>query len=97
MLVAGLLLIGLVADDDGLFAAAGHRLARLTRHGSAMFIGAAVLIGVVTAILNLDTSVAFLTPVLVYLARSRGSASRRWSTAACCCRTPAHCCSQVPI
>ena len=72
VLVAGLLLIGLVADDVGLFAAAGQRLARLTRHGSALFIGAAVLIGVVTAVLNLDTSVAFLTPVLVYLARSRG-------------------------
>jgi arsenical pump membrane protein len=71
-LVAGLLLIGLVADDDGLFAAAGHRLARLSRHGGALFAGAAVLIGAVTAVLNLDTSVAFLTPVLVYLARSRG-------------------------
>src|ERR1022692_138141 len=71
VLVAGLLLIGLVADDDGLFAAAGQQLARLTRSGSALFIGAAVLIGVVTAVLNLDTSVAFLTPVLVYTARSR--------------------------
>jgi arsenical pump membrane protein len=30
------------------------------------------MIGVVTAILNLDTAVAFLTPVLVYTARSRG-------------------------
>jgi len=72
VLVAGLLLIGLVADDDGLFAAAGGRLARLTRHGSALFIGVAVLTGIVTALLNLDTSVAFLTPVLIYLARSRG-------------------------
>jgi arsenical pump membrane protein len=71
VLVAGLLLIGLVADDDGLFAAAGHRLARLARSGSALFIGAVVLIGVVSAVLNLDTSVAFLTPVLVYTARSR--------------------------
>jgi arsenical pump membrane protein len=72
VLVAGLLLIGLVADEDGLFAAAGHRLARLSRHGGALFAGAAVLVGAVTAVLNLDTSVAFLTPVLVYLARSRG-------------------------
>lgn len=72
VLVAGLLLIGLVADDDGLFAAAGTRLARLTGSGIALFAGAAVLIGVVTAVLNLDTSVAFLTPVLVYTARSRG-------------------------
>lgn len=72
VLVTGLLLIGLVADADGLFAAAGHQLARLARRGSVLFIGATVMIGVVTAVLNLDTSVAFLTPVLVYTARSRG-------------------------
>ena len=34
--------------------------------------GAVVTIGMVTALLNLDTSVAFLTPVLIYTARSRG-------------------------
>ena len=72
VLVAGLLLIGLAADDDGLFAAAGHRLARSAPSGAMLYAGAAVLIGVVTAVLNLDTSVAFLTPVLVYSARSRG-------------------------
>jgi arsenical pump membrane protein len=72
VLVAGLLLIGLVADDDHLFAAAGERLARVARSGVALFLGASLLIGVVTAILNLDTSVAFLTPVFVYAARSRG-------------------------
>jgi arsenical pump membrane protein len=71
VLVTGLLLIGLVADDDGLFAAAGHQLARLARRGTVLFLGATVMIGVVTAVLNLDTSVAFLTPVLVYTARSR--------------------------
>lgn len=72
VLVAGLLLIGVVADDDGLFAAAGHRLARSAPSGVVLFCGAVVLIGVVTALLNLDTSVAFLTPVLIYAARSRG-------------------------
>jgi arsenical pump membrane protein len=72
ILVTGLLLIGLVADDDGLFAAAGHRLAHASRSGIGLFLGAALMIGVVTALLNLDTSVAFLTPVLVYTARSRG-------------------------
>ena len=70
--VAGLLLIGLVADDDGLFAAAGHQLARSLRNGVVLFVGAVVTIGTVTALLNLDTSVAFLTPVLIYTARSRG-------------------------
>jgi arsenical pump membrane protein len=72
VLVAGLLLIGLVASDEGLFSAAGHQLARAARSGGILFIGATVMIGVVTATLNLDTSVAFLTPVLVYTARSRG-------------------------
>ena len=72
VLVTGLLLIGLVADDDGLFAAAGHQLARASPNGSILFLGATVMIGLVTAVLNLDTSVAFLTPVLVYTARSRG-------------------------
>jgi arsenical pump membrane protein len=72
VLVTRLLLIGLVANDDGLFAAAGHQLARVARSGAALFAGAAVMIGLATATLNLDTSVAFLTPVLVYTARSRG-------------------------
>src|SRR5580692_8893746 len=72
VLVAGLLLIGLVADDDGLFAAAGARLAAATGSGSLLFAGSVLLVGIVTATLNLDTSVAFLTPVLVHMARSRG-------------------------
>lgn len=72
VLVTGLLLIGLVAERDGLFAAAGHRLAGLAGSGGTLFAGAAVMIGLVTAVLNLDTSVAFLTPVLVYTAESRG-------------------------
>jgi arsenical pump membrane protein len=58
VLVAGLLLIGLVADDE-----APNRVA--------LFAGAVIMIGLVTATLNLDTSVAFLTPVLVYAGRNR--------------------------
>jgi arsenical pump membrane protein len=73
VLVTGLLLIGLVADGDGLFAAAGASLAALTRSGWLLFGGAVVLISAVTATLNLDTSVAFLTPVLVHTARNRGA------------------------
>ena len=72
VLVAGLLLVGLVADQDGLFAAAGHRLADAAPNGLALFAGAAVLVAGVTALLNLDTAVVFLTPVLVHAARSRG-------------------------
>lgn len=73
VLVAGLILVGLVADQDGLFAATGHRLASLAPNGIVLFAGAAVTIAIVTALLNLDTSVVFLTPVLVYAARSRCS------------------------
>jgi arsenical pump membrane protein len=73
VLVAGLLLIGLVANDDGLFAAAGYQLARIARSGGVLFACSAAMVGVVTALLNLDTSVAFLTPVLVYTARARGA------------------------
>jgi arsenical pump membrane protein len=72
VLVTGLLLVGLVADEDGLFAASGNRLARVSSNGNILFLGSVLMIGVVTAVLNLDTSVAFLTPVLVYTARSRG-------------------------
>jgi arsenical pump membrane protein len=72
VLVAGLLLIGLVADDDGLFAATGARLAAATSSGWLLFAGAVLLISIVAATLNLDTSVAFLTPVLVHTARTRG-------------------------
>jgi arsenical pump membrane protein len=74
VLVAGLLLIGLVADGDGLFRFAGRQLGRIARRDLVLFAGAAVVIAAVTVTLNLDTSVAFLTPVLVYTARSRGPA-----------------------
>lgn len=72
VLVSGLLLIGLVAEEDGLFAAVGHGLARRAPNGVVLFLGATLIVGLVTALLNLDTSVAFLTPVLVYTSRSRG-------------------------
>jgi arsenical pump membrane protein len=72
VLVAGLLLVGLVAEGDRLFAAGGHALARLAPNGVLLYAGTAALVVTVTALLNLDTSVTFLTPVLVYAARSRG-------------------------
>ncbi|MGH9017765.1 MAG: SLC13 family permease, partial [Acidimicrobiales bacterium] len=72
VLVAGLLLVGLVAEGDGLFRFVGTRLARLAPNSPSLFAGSAVLVAVVTSVLNLDTSVVFLTPVLVHGARSRG-------------------------
>ncbi len=73
VLVTGLLLVGLVANDDGLFARLGDRLARVSSNGVVFFCSVAAITGVVTAVLNLDTAVAFLTPVLVYAARRRGA------------------------
>jgi arsenical pump membrane protein len=72
VLVSGLLLVGLVSEHDGLFLAAGQLLARRAANGVLLYAGAVALVAVVTALLNLDTSVAFLTPVFVYTARSRG-------------------------
>ncbi len=72
VLVAGLLLVGLVADNDGLFSVVGHRLAALAPDAVVLLVAATVTIALVTALLNLDTSVVFLTPVLVHAARSRG-------------------------
>lgn len=71
VIVAGLLLIGLVAAEDRLFAAAGQRMAMACHGGGLLFSGVVALVMVVTALLNLDTSVAFLTPVLVHTSRSR--------------------------
>ena len=71
VLVAGLLLVGLVAAEDHLFAAAGGRLASAARDRRVLFAGVALLVALVTAVLNLDTSVAFLAPVLVHTARRR--------------------------
>jgi arsenical pump membrane protein len=71
-LVTGLLLVGVVAEQDGLFAATGARLARVPGGARVVYLVALGLVAVVTAVLNLDTSVFFLTPVLLHLARVRG-------------------------
>jgi len=71
VLVAALLLIGQIANEDGLFAWAGHLVASLARNGAILLTGTALMVSVVTTVLNLDTSVAFLTPVVVHAARAR--------------------------
>ena len=70
-LIAGLLLIGLLAHRDGLFAWGGGCLQRLPGGGAALLAAALGLVALVTAVLNLDTAVVFLTPVLVLAARQR--------------------------
>jgi len=72
VLVAGLLLIGAAAARDGLFEAIGTRLARSRLGGRGLLLALLGLVACVTAVLNLDTSVVFLTPVLVHAARGRG-------------------------
>ena len=72
VLVAGLLLIGAVAAEDGLFAAAGRQLARLPGSGPRLLALLLLFEAGVTAVLNLDTAVVFLTPILLFAARRRG-------------------------
>ena len=72
VLVAGLLLVGTAAAADGLFGAAGAGLARSRLGDRSLLVALLVLVALVTAVLNLDTSVLFLTPVLVHAARGRG-------------------------
>jgi len=71
VLVAGLLLVGVVAASDRLFEAAGTLAARLPGGGLVLFTSLMALVTVVTVILNLDTSVVFLTPILLHAARRR--------------------------
>jgi arsenical pump membrane protein len=71
-LVAGLLLIGATAAREGLFAAAGAFVARAPGGAFALLAGLLLVEAVVTAVLNLDTAVVFMTPVLLHAARARG-------------------------
>jgi arsenical pump membrane protein len=72
VLVTGLLLIGLTAHRDGLFERAGQLLQNLSGPPVVLLAACLLLVAVVTAVLNLDTAVVFLTPVLVHAARGRG-------------------------
>lgn len=72
VLVAALLAIGVVAHRDGLFAWAGERLDRLPGPPVVLFAACCALLALVTAVLNLDTAVVFVTPVTVHAARRRG-------------------------
>jgi arsenical pump membrane protein len=71
-LVSGLLLVGATAAREGLFAAAGASVARAPGGAFALLAGLLLLEAVVTAVLNLDTAVVFMTPVLLHAARARG-------------------------
>ncbi|HUX05069.1 MAG TPA: SLC13 family permease [Acidimicrobiales bacterium] len=72
VLVLGLLLVGVAASSDGLFEAVGSHLARVPGNRLSLFASMMGLVAVVTVVLNLDTSVVFLTPILLHVARRRG-------------------------
>ena len=93
VLVAGLILAGFAAERDGIFAFLGRVLTGASRSEFGFFVGTVVLTVVVTAPLNLDTSVAFLTPVFVHAAHNSAAATRRRQcTDASSSPTPARCC-----
>ena len=68
-LVAGLLLIGAVAESEGVFAAASSALTRRVRAPLGVLALMLALDAAVTAVLNLDTAAAFMTPLMLYAAR----------------------------
>ena len=72
VLVTGLLMIGLVVHRDGRFEQAGQALQGLPGSPVVLLVASLLLVTVVTAVLNLDTAVVFLTPVLLFAARGRG-------------------------
>jgi arsenical pump membrane protein len=71
-LVGGLLLIGAAAAREGLFAAAGALIARAPGGPFVLLAGLLLVEAAITAVLNLDTAVVFMTPVLLHAARHRG-------------------------
>src|ERR1700690_395597 len=71
VLVTGLLLIGSVVEQDGLFEAIGTRIERLGGGPIVLLAALLSLDAVVTAVLNLDTAVVFVTPIILHAARQR--------------------------
>src|SRR5919108_3035965 len=73
-LVAGLLLVGATAAQEGVFAGAGALAARAPGGPFVLLASLLLVEAAVTALLNLDTAVVFMTPVLLHAARTRGLA-----------------------
>ena len=71
VLVAGLLMVGKVAADDGVFGAAGSRLEAVAGSSVVLYGGSMAMVAVVSALLNLDTAVTFMTPVTLAAAARR--------------------------
>lgn len=73
VLITGLLLIGHAAAREGLFESVGRLVARTPGNDVVLFAVTMAAVAIVTAVLNLDTSVVFMTPVALHAARVRGS------------------------
>jgi arsenical pump membrane protein len=71
VLVAGLLLIGAVVEADGLFGALAARIERVSGGPITLLATLLGLEAIVTAVLNLDTGVVFMTPVILHAVRRR--------------------------
>src|SRR5436853_395156 len=93
--VSGLILIGGVAGEEGSFEAVGARLATARIGPRGLLVALLGLVAFVTVVLNLDTAVVFLTPVLVHSARRRGLDERPFLYAQSSCRTPPRCSFQA--
>jgi arsenical pump membrane protein len=72
VLIIGLLFIGHVAAQEGLFESIGRQCDRVPGSNLVLFVVTMLAVAGVTAILNLDTAVVFMTPVALSAARSRG-------------------------
>ncbi|HEY1738594.1 MAG TPA: SLC13 family permease [Acidimicrobiia bacterium] len=77
VLVAGLLLVGVVAHENGIFDALGRLLARAPLGRTGFVLAGLFVVAAVTALLNLDTAAAFVTPVLLLGAMHRGDTDER--------------------
>jgi arsenical pump membrane protein len=73
VLVAGLLLIGHVASGEGVFRVLGSWCGRAPGGARGTFLVTMGAVALVTAVLNLDTSVVFMTPVALQAARAEGA------------------------
>lgn len=70
VLVIGLLLVGHSAASEGLFEWLGGLIARTSGGALRVFVVTMLAVAVVTATLNLDTAIVFMTPVALQAARS---------------------------
>lgn len=73
VLVVGLLFIGHVAAREGLFEYVGSRCALVPGSDAVLLAVTMTAVALVTATLNLDTAVVFMTPVALQAARSRSA------------------------